>query len=273
MGQVPDPKHPITRVTQFKHFKGSQQKIVMATCYDYTSARILADSKVDCVLVGDSVAMVMHGFPSTLSATVEMMVYHTAAVRRGLGEDFFLVADLPFPWHRKSADAVLDAVDLLMKAGASAIKIEGAKGHLATIEHLVGSGVPVMGHLGLTPQSVNLLGGYKVQAREAEAALQLKQDAIALARAGCFSLVLECVPAHLAKEVSQTMEIPTIGIGSGADCDGQVLVWQDLLGMQKDFKPRFVRQFGKGYESMKDALNEYADVVRDGSFPSEQESF
>lgn len=273
MGQVPDPKHPITRVTQFKQFKGSRQKIVMATCYDYTSARILTDSEIDCVLVGDSVAMVMHGFPSTLSATVQMMVDHTAAVRRGLGEDFFLVADLPFPWHRKSADAVLEAVDLLMKAGASAIKIEGARGHLNTVEHLVGSGIPVMGHLGLTPQSVNLLGGYKVQGREPQAAVELKQDAIALARAGCFSLVLECVPAYLAGEVSKTLEIPTIGIGSGADCDGQVLVWQDLLGMQKDFKPRFVRTFGQGYESIIAALNDYAGVVREGSFPADNESF
>lgn len=259
-------------VTDFSKFCSEGQPISMVTCYDSWSARLIADSPIDAVLVGDSVAMVMHGFPSTVHATTDMMALHTAAVRRGIGERF-VVADMPFPEHRKGIPAAMEAVDQLMKAGANAIKIEGAQGHLEVIHHVVESGVPVMGHLGLTPQSVNQLGGYRVQGKEEAGARQLEQDARALQEAGVFALVLECIPSGLAKRVTDSLTIPTIGIGSGPHCSGQILVLQDMLGMNPGFKPKFLRHFAEGRETIQSALVCYDEAVKGGHYPSASESF
>jgi len=247
-------------------------RICMATCYDAWSARLLKDTPLDAILVGDSVAMVMHGYPSTVSATTEMLAMHTAAVRRG-DPDRFLVTDVPFPEHRKGVGEAMACVDALAKAGAQAVKIEGVRGHEAVIEGIIGSGIPVMGHLGLTPQSVNQFGGYAVQGKSREAARKLLAEAIELERLGAFAVVLECVPAGLAKVVSERLTIPTIGIGSGPDCDGQVLVLQDLLGMQLDFRPKFLRTFMEGGEQIQSALKAFDAAVKDGTFPAESESF
>ncbi|NOZ74256.1 MAG: 3-methyl-2-oxobutanoate hydroxymethyltransferase [FCB group bacterium] len=248
------------------------QPLTMVTCYDYTSARIVNATAMDAVLVGDSVAMVMHGYDTTINADLDMMVRHVAAVRRGM-PDKFLIADMPFLTHRHSRDKVLNSVDKLMKAGAEAIKIEGARGHAPMIRHIVDSGVPVMGHLGLTPQSVHALGGYKLQGRNLETRQIILNDARVLEEVGCFSLVLEMVPAPLAKEITSILNIPTIGIGAGPDTSGQVLVFQDVLGMNNEFNPKFLRTYLNGFGLIRDALNRFAEDVRNRSFPSDKESF
>ena len=260
------------RVTDFARFHAEGQPISMATCYDAWSARILGESKIDAILVGDSVSMVMHGFPSTVHATTEMMATHTAAVRRGIGETF-VVTDIPFPEHRKGTSAAMESVDKMAKAGANAVKIEGARGHLDVVHHIVESGMPVMGHLGLTPQSVNLIGGYRVQGRDEAAAEQLLEDARSLQESGVFSIVLECVPAELAERVTEELSIPTIGIGSGQHCSGQILVLQDLLGMNLGFKPRFLRTYMDGADTILNALNQYDEDVKAARYPSKEESF
>jgi len=244
----------------------------MLTCYDATSAKILEDSQVDCALVGDSVSMVIHGFPSTVHATLEMMELHTAAVARGL-KTKFLVADLPFLSFRKGAVPALEAVDRLVKAGAQAVKLEGVRGHEEVVSRIVESGIPVMGHLGLTPQSVHQLGGFRVQGRDEEKARALLEDALLLEKLGCFAVVLECVPSRLASEVTRRLEIPTIGIGAGAAVDGQVLVMQDMLAMCEAFKPKFMRTYLMGESSFKTAFNRFHQDVTSGEFPSESESY
>ena len=259
-------------INEFKKYKNAGQKITMVTCYDYWSARIIDESEVDAVLVGDSAAMVMHGFPNTVNADVEMIAYHTAAVRRGLNEKF-LVADMPFLAHKKSREYLVESVDKLFKAGAQAVKIEGANDTLYDIEYLVNSGIPVMGHIGLTPQAVHKLGGFKLQGKDSETALKIIDDAKALERAGCFSIVLEMIPSELAKRITEEIDIPTIGIGAGHFTSGQILVLQDLLGLTKAFSPKFLRKYFNGYDVVKDALNAYAKDVRDVEFPSEVESY
>ena len=248
------------------------KSLVVTTCYDAWSARILADSPVDAVLVGDSAAMVMHGHPTTLPIDNKTMEQHTAAVARGLNGKKFLIGDMPFLSFRKSFDTVMNSVEGLMKAGAQAVKLEGVRGHEKLVEHIVGSGVPVMGHLGLTPQSVHGLGGFKVQGREKSVAEKLIQDAKTLQELGCFSLVLECVPAALARQITSELSIPTIGIGAGPDCDGQVLVLHDLLGLSGQ-KFKFNRQFANGEVWMKEALDKFATAVRSKDFPNISESF
>lgn len=260
------------RVTDFAHFKQENQPISMVTCYDAWTAKILAGAPVDAILVGDSVSMVVHGFDSTVHATTSMMASHTAAVRRGLG-DKFIVTDIPFPEHRKGIQAAMEAVDTIMKAGANAVKIEGVRGHEDVISHIVGSGIPVMGHLGLTPQSVHQLGGYRVQGRDPKDAEQLLEDARSLERSGCFSLVMECVPTELAGQVTQALRIPTIGIGSGPECSGQVLVLQDLLGFNTEFKPRFLRTYAEGSQIVHDAVVRFDADVKALQYPTLQESF
>ncbi len=260
------------RVTDFARFRAESNPISMVTCYDAWSARIIADSPVDAVLVGDSVAMVMHGYPDTVHATTEMMASHTAAVRRGLGETL-VVTDIPFPEHRKGIAAAMEAVDTIMKAGANAVKIEGAQGHLDVIAHIVQSGVPVMGHLGLTPQSVHQFGGYRVQGRDEAAAKQIELDALTLQEAGVFAIVFECIPAELAADITRKLSIPTIGIGSGPDCSGQILVLQDVLGLNKGFRPKFLRTYAEGADVFQRALAQYDLDVKGGSFPSMEESF
>jgi 3-methyl-2-oxobutanoate hydroxymethyltransferase len=260
------------RIQDFAKHKASGTKISMITCYDYTSAKIVAGTSADCILVGDSLAMTMHGFDSTLPATPELMAMHTAAVRRGAPEKF-IVGDMPFLAHRGSMDRTLDAVSQIMRAGADSVKIEGLDGSEDVIHHLVKSGVPVMGHLGLTPQSVHQLSGYKVQATSDVGASKLREDAIKLQELGAFAIVLECVPADLAASVTQSLQIPTIGIGAGAGCDGQVLVFQDMLGLNTDFKPKFVRTYLSGSELIQEAVNRYDADVKSGDFPSEQEQY
>jgi 3-methyl-2-oxobutanoate hydroxymethyltransferase len=259
-------------VLDFQKAKTQGQKISMVTCYDSTMAKIVAASSIDCILVGDSLAMTMHGHSDTLVATPELMALHVAAVRRGAPQKF-IVGDMPFLAHRGSLDQTLEAVALIMRAGAQALKIEGINGSEQTIAHIVESGVPVMGHLGLTPQSVHQFGGFKVQGTGDEAGPWLLKQAQKLQDAGCFAVVLECVPAPVAKFVTQNLEIPTIGIGAGADTSGQVLVLQDMLGLNVDFKPRFVRHFLEGFELLKGALDQYDRVVKTSEFPLPNESY
>ncbi|MES2141765.1 MAG: 3-methyl-2-oxobutanoate hydroxymethyltransferase [Pseudomonadota bacterium] len=251
----------------FTQKKRDQEKIVVLTCYDYTTAKILKDTDIDALLVGDSLAMTMHGFKDTVMATLAMMELHTAAVSRGAGSKF-IISDLPFLSYRKSLSKSVSAAETLMRVGAQAIKLEGAAGNLTLISHLVESGIPVMGHLGLTPQFIHALGGYKVQGRTIAAAEQLKQDALALQKAGCFAVVLECIPALLAKEITQALEIATIGIGAGVDTDGQVLVLQDLLGLNLDFKPKFVKHFLSGNKILSESVSQYAQSVKQKEFPT-----
>jgi 3-methyl-2-oxobutanoate hydroxymethyltransferase len=259
-------------VLDFTAMKGSDRKISMVTCYDYWSAQILNRTQVDCLLVGDSLAMVMHGFDSTVHADVDLMALHTRAVARG-APDKFIVADMPFLSMRKGLEPAMNAVQTLMQAGASAIKVEGEAGQLDLIAHIVESGVPVMGHLGLTPQAVHGLGGHKVQGRSDAAARALGESARRLSQAGCFALVLECVPARVAACVSASIGIPTIGIGAGARTDGQVLVLQDMLGTNPDFKPRFLRHYADGFATVSDAVDRFHSDVQEGTFPARAESY
>jgi 3-methyl-2-oxobutanoate hydroxymethyltransferase len=259
-------------VLDFAAMKGSDRRISMVTCYDFWSARLLNRSDVDCLLVGDSLAMVMHGFDSTVYADVDLMALHTRAVTRG-APDKFIVSDMPFLSMRKGLERAMDAVQSLMQSGAHAVKIEGEAGQLDLISHIVESGVPVMGHLGLTPQAVHGFGGHRVQARDEAAARNLVESARRLADAGCFALVLECVPASVARCVSQAIPIPTIGIGAGRYTDGQVLVLQDLLGTNPDFKPRFLRHYADGFTTISEAVNSFHAEVQSGEFPSRQESY
>ena len=260
-------------IHEFKTKKELQQKISVLTCYDYPSARIIAESNIDCVLVGDSVAMAVHGHDNTLMATMEMMLMHTAAVRRGLQHQF-LITDLPFLCHRASLAHTVENVKKLLQAGAHAIKIEGADEDVChTIAHLSQAGVPVMGHIGLTPQSVLTLGGYKVQGKGQEKAQQLLTDAKRLEAAGCFAIVIECVPEALAKTITQTLSLPTIGIGAGKYTDGQVLVWHDMLGLQTEFTPRFVKQFAEGKETLLAGVNAYAHQVQNSDYPAKEHTY
>lgn len=246
--------------------KQKHDKISMITCYDYSSARIASKTTVDCLLVGDSVAMTMHGFKDTISATLSMMCFHTAAVSRGAG-DKFIVSDLPFLSYRKSFSKSVSAAEKLIQSGAKAVKLECVDGNETLIQHLTESGVPVMGHLGLTPQFIHVLGGHKVQGKSQESADKIKADALRLQDAGCFALVLECVPSQLAKEITELLSIPTIGIGAGPDTDGQVLVFQDLLGLNTDFKPKFVKNFINGYDYVKNGIEDYVHAIKSGEFP------
>ena len=249
-----------------------QKKISVVTCYDYWSAKIIANSNIDAVLVGDSTAMVMHGFDTTTNADISMMEFHTAAVKRGANNKF-IIADMPFLAHRKGTEVLMNSVDRLIKAGANAIKIEGAGDNLKIISHVVNSGIPVMGHIGLTPQSVNQFGGFNVQGKENETAEQLINDALALENVGVFAIVLELVPEIVAEKITKALSIPTVGIGAGNKTSGQVLVLQDLLGMNKNFNPKFLRKYLNGFSLITDALNEYDRDVKAETFPSKSESY
>lgn len=256
----------------FPEHKKNHDRLVMVTCYDYTMASIVADSDIDLILVGDSAAMVMHGHDTTLPIGVDDMAMHVRAVRRG-APDKFIVADMPFMSCRKGLTPAMEAVETLMKAGASAIKLEGIRGQEALVRHIVDSGVPVMGHLGLTPQSVNGLGGFRVQGRGEDERRRLKEEALACQQAGCFSLVLECVPETLAAEITDSLDIVTIGIGAGNDTDGQVLVLQDLLGLTSSFRPKFVRRYLDGRGLILDALDRFSDDVKKADFPAPEERY
>ena len=259
-------------VLDFQKKKKTGQKITMVTCYDYTFAKIVSETNIDTVLVGDSLAQIMHGHGTTLNASTSLMALHTTAVAKG-APNKFIVADMPFLSTRKGLKNTMDQVEKLMKAGAHALKIEGADGHAELIKHVVESGVPVMGHLGLTPQSIHQLGGPKVQGKLEASAQKILDDALILQQAGCFSLVLECIPSALAKRISEKLEIPTIGIGAGPDTDGQVLVLQDLLGMNKNFNPKFLKKFAQGFDLISSALNEYVKEVETKKFPASEHQY
>jgi 3-methyl-2-oxobutanoate hydroxymethyltransferase len=270
----PEPRRTpsFATVDGFAAAKAAGAKIVMVTSYDAWSARLLADAPVDCLLVGDSAMMIAHGERDTLGATPEIMALHTRAVSRG-APGKFIVADMPFLAARKGETHALECAALLLRSGAHAVKIEGARGHVHVIRHLVESGIPVMGHLGLTPQWVRGLGGFRVQARDAAEAARLREDAGSLEEAGAFALVLECIPQGLAREVTSALRIPTIGIGAGAGCDGQVLVLHDMLGLNPDFRPRFARRFADGAALVRSGAVRFAEAVRSGEFPAEEEGF
>ncbi|MCK9425199.1 MAG: 3-methyl-2-oxobutanoate hydroxymethyltransferase [Ignavibacteriaceae bacterium] len=259
-------------VQEFMSMKQAGRKISVVTGYDYWSALILDESDVDAILVGDSAAMVMHGFETTINAELEMMCYHVAAVKRGLTNKF-LIADLPFLAHKKGLTFLTESVDVLMKAGAQAVKLEGAEQNIESIKHLVSAGVPVMGHLGLTPQSIHKLGGNKLQGNDESSSERILKEAQSLEDAGCFSIVLEMIPAKLARTITETLSIPTIGIGAGIHTSGQVLVLQDLLGFSKDFNPKFLRKYLDGFSLIKSALNAYNSDVKEEKFPSAKESY
>lgn len=259
-------------ILDFYRKKSIGEKITMVTCYDYTSACIIAETQIDCVLVGDSIAMTLYGYPTTISATLTMIRDHTAAVARGLKKQF-LVSDLPFLSYRRSLSKSVKAAEILMRAGAHAVKLEGAAGNIEFIQHLTESGVPVMGHLGLTPQFLNLLGGYKVQGKTADSAARLIADAHALQKAGCFALVLECVPRVVASEITQQLAIPCIGIGAGASVDGQVLVFQDVLGLNTNFKPTFLKVFAEGKKCFQEGIQAYINEVKAGVFPADEHCY
>jgi 3-methyl-2-oxobutanoate hydroxymethyltransferase len=257
-------------VLDFARARQELRPIAMVTAYDALMARIVDSSEVDAILVGDSAAMVVHGLPSTVEATLEMMVLHTAAVRRGAPHRV-IVTDLPFGTFRQGRHTAAKSAGALMQAGATAVKLEGVGGHEEIITHLISGGIPVMGHLGLTPQSVNQLGGYHVQGRTAAAAAQIRVDAGRLEELGVFAIVLECVPAELARIITQERSIPTIGIGAGAGTSGQILVLTDLLGLDDRFMPRFARRYLDGNSEVLHVLNAFAGDVRSARFPAKEE--
>jgi 3-methyl-2-oxobutanoate hydroxymethyltransferase len=250
-----------------------QRKLSMLTAYDYPTARIVDECELDMILVGDSLAMVVLGHEDTLSVGMEEMIHHTKAVARG-SKRCIVVSDMPFMSYQVSVQqAVENAGRLVKEGGAQAVKLEGGMAVLSQVQAIVQAGIPVQGHLGLTPQSAGQLGGFKVQGKSAQAGKQLMEDAQALARAGCFSLVLEAVPAPLAERVSQAIPIPTIGIGAGDGCDGQVLVLHDLVGLFDRFLPRFVKQYARLGQEMREAVSSYKQEVEAGTFPGAEHSF
>lgn len=253
--------------------KREGRKISMVTAYDYCTARMVDEAGIDGILVGDSLGMTMLGHESTLPVTMEDMAHHTAAVARG-AQNALVIADMPYLSYQVSTpEAVRNAGRLVQEAGAAAVKLEGGADFVGEVRAITRASIPVMGHLGLTPQSVNRLGGYKAQGKSAAEAQRILDDARALEEAGAFAVVLECVPAPLAQIVTEALSIPTIGIGSGANCDGQVLVCQDLLGMYEGAQPRFVRRFAEVGKQMKEAFKAYREAVSDGSFPGEEHTY
>ncbi|WP_102157157.1 3-methyl-2-oxobutanoate hydroxymethyltransferase [Coxiella endosymbiont of Rhipicephalus microplus] len=257
-------------IHDFQCMKEKNKKISMVTCYDYWSAYIISQTQIDCILVGDSLAMVMYGHSTTIPATVGIMTQHIQAVVKGASNKF-LIGDMPFCSYRKDLNTSMRSIEKLIQAGANAIKLEGADGNLKLIRHVVESGIPVMGHLGLTPQSIHSTSGFKVQGKNQSAADKLKKDAEALVNAGCFTVVLECIPSNLAKEITNSIAIPTIGIGAGPYTSGQVLVLQDLLGMNNQFKPKYLKTFLDGFKLIKDALNDFNQEVKASTFPNIEE--
>ncbi len=253
--------------------KRANVPIAMLTAYDYTSARILDDAGVDVLLVGDSASNVMAGHETTLPITLDHMIYHAQCVIRGV-ERALVVVDLPFgSYQSNSKEALVSAIRVMKEAGAHAVKMEGGDVVIEAVRRIIDAGIPVMGHLGLTPQSIYRFGTYRVRAQQETEAEELKRDAKLLEAAGCFAVVLEKIPAALAAEVSKSLSIPAIGIGAGSQCDGQVLVTHDMLGLNTDFNPRFVRRYARLSESITNAVQEYIDDVRERSFPADEESY
>jgi 3-methyl-2-oxobutanoate hydroxymethyltransferase len=259
--------------TRLIEMKRKGEKIAMLTGYDFGMTKLLNEAGVDVILVGDSVGMVKLGFENTLPVTLDDIIYHCKTVRRANARPL-LVADMPFMSYEISpADAVANAGKLVKSAGAEAVKIEGGPEILPSIKAIIAAKIPVMGHIGLTPQAINQLGGYKVQGRNAEAADKLIGAAKVLEASGVFSMVLECVPEGLAKEITETVSVPTISIGAGRFCDGQVLVTDDILGLFSDFKPKFVKRYANLRPQILEAIRQYLKEVKDGTFPSDEQSY
>lgn len=253
--------------------KQKGDKITMLTAYDYSTAKLIDESGINCILVGDSLGMVMLGYDSTLPVTMDDMLHHTKAVVRG-AKNAMVIADMPFMSYQVSVcDAVKNAGRLIQEGGAYAVKLEGGASVCDRIEAITKASIPVVAHLGLTPQSVNSFGGFKVQGKDEQRARELLEDAKKVEAAGAFMAVLECVPAKLAELITKELSIPTIGIGAGAGCDGQVLVYQDMLGMFSDFTPKFVKRYANVGEMMTNAFRAYADDVKSGAFPGKEHTF
>jgi 3-methyl-2-oxobutanoate hydroxymethyltransferase len=260
-------------VRDLKAFKARGEKIAMLTAYDYSMAKLLDDAGVDSLLVGDSLGMTMLGYENTLQVTMEDMIHHTKAVRRGT-KNAFLIADMPFlSYHITVEEAVRNAGRFVREALTDAVKVEGGVEMAETIRAIVRAQIPVVAHIGLTPQSVNVFGGFKVQGKSFEQAKKLIEDALAVQEAGACAIVLECIPAKLAKVISEKLEIPTIGIGAGPDCDGQVLVIQDMIGMFKTFTPKFVKRFAGVGEQIEAAAEAYIREINSGAFPGPEHTF
>ncbi len=253
--------------------KRNGERISMLTAYDFTMAGIVDRAGIDVILVGDSASNVMAGYETTVPMTLDHMIYHTSCVVRGV-QRALVIADLPFMSYQVTIkEALISAGRMMKEAGAHGVKLEGGRTIAGTVKKIVNAGIPVMGHLGLTPQSIYKFGTYKVRAKEEQEAEELLEDAQILEEAGVFSIVLEKIPAALAKKVTESVSIPTIGIGAGADCDGQVLVTHDMLGLNKDFSPRFLRRYADLDKSMTDAVSKYIDDVKKGDFPNENERY
>lgn len=259
-------------VNSIKAAKG-KRKLACLTAYDYTTARIVDESGIHLILVGDSLAMTMLGYETTLPVTMEQMLQHTGAVSRGV-KSAMLVADMPFMSYQVSVEqAIANAGRFVKESGADAIKIEGGRLRVPTVRALTDNGIPVLGHIGLTPQSIRALGGYRIQGRNDEDAHTLLDDALALAEAGVFAIVLECIPASLGAEITGSVAVPTIGIGAGAGCDGQILVTHDLLGLYPELTPKFARRYANLEESMKKAFIQYRQDVDTAAFPADEHTF
>lgn len=262
-----------TSVLTFKNAKLNNEKITMLTAYDYSTAKLIDESGIDSILVGDSLGNVILGYEDTISVTMEDMIHHGAAVSRG-AKNALVVIDMPFMSYQTSTyDALVNAGRLMKEGRAGAVKLEGGKTVCPQIEAITHAGIPVMAHLGLTPQSIHAFGGHRVQGKTEEAAKKLLEDARAVEEAGAFAVVLECVPSKLADLITKELTIPTIGIGAGNCCDGQVLVYQDLLGMFSDFTPKFVKKYANVGEIMKEAFKEYKKEVRSGLFPAKEHEY
>ena len=259
-------------VKRFRLMK-SKEKIAVLTAYDRLMAQLLDETGIDAILVGDSVGMVIAGYATTLPVTMDEIIYHTKTVRRGV-KRALVIGDMPFlSYQTSTADAIRNAGRFLQEGGAEAVKVEGGQHMAETIRKMTQIGIPVMGHLGLTPQSIHQFGGYGVRGKQPEEAENLLQDAEILTQAGCFSIVLEKVPAELAARITERIDIPTIGIGAGPDCDGQVLVTHDMLGLFEEFRPKFVRQYAQLAGTMRQAFERYIGDVKKGEFPGPEESF
>ena len=260
-------------VVTFQQMKEKGEKISMLTAYDYSTAKLEDEAGVNSILVGDSLGMVCLGYEDTISVTMEDMIHHTRAVSRGAG-DALVIADMPFMSYQTSVyDAVVNAGRLMKEGHAQAVKLEGGKEVCPQIEAIVRASIPVCAHLGLTPQSIHAFGGFKVQGKTEAAARELLEDAMAVQEAGAFAVVLEGIPKKLADLVTEKLSIPTIGIGAGNGCDGQVLVYQDLLGMFSDFTPKFVKRYANIGEIMKEAFTQYFEEIRSGAFPGEEHEY
>ncbi len=260
-------------VSTFKKAKENKEKLTMLTAYDYSTARLFDEAGINSILVGDSLGNVILGYEDTLSVTMEDMIHHSAAVARG-AKNALVVCDMPFMSYQASVyDAVTNAGRLMKEGRANAVKLEGGEEVCPQIKAITECGIPVVAHLGLTPQSINAFGGYKVQGRDLEAAKKLIDDAVAVEKSGAFALVLECVPTEIATKITEKLTIPTIGIGAGNGCDGQVLVYQDMLGMFSDYTPKFVKQYANVGTIIKDAVTDYINEVNSGAFPDETRSY